>query len=122
MLTPLSLVMLSVIALIVIYMVIVEIRRTIIAKLEQRKRRKTREICRKRAHEKWEQAFNELTDWQDLHLVTSSIDPEYLRLVENLLRAFRKTLRYKDKISELDLDEIERLEDLLPFRTNEFID
>ncbi len=122
MLTPFSLVMLSVIALIVIYMVIVEVKRTLTDKLEQRNRRKTREICQKRAHEKWEQAFSEFTDWQNLHPVPSSIDPEYQRLVENLLRAFRKTLRYKDQISERDLNEVERLRDLLPFRTNEFID
>ena len=122
MLTPLSKIMLSIIALFVIYNIMIELRRILIRKLKQRRRCKVMKICQKRAYEKWQEAFRELADWQELHPIRSSIDPEFVQLVENLLAAFKRTLRYKTAVSEYDRREIERLEDLLPFRTREFID
>lgn len=81
----------------------------------ERKRQKVKRICRERAEKAYGEAYRKLDDWMEQNPHFSEINSEYRELVDNLLRSFRKTLRYRPTTPR-DEAEIERLEEILSFR------
>lgn len=113
--TPTSKILLAIIVVMLIIGAIDWILPLLRDKMRVRKRQKVKRICRERAEEAYRLAYRKLNDWETEHPHFSEINSEYRELVDDLLRTFRKTLRYRPTTSR-DEAEIERLEEILSFR------